>query len=123
MQPARSSQSGKRRARCFAACLVQARTVGATAASSATTLPSGSPRPLPAAHCLLTSAAGIYPEAWQLPLDATDVRRAQRAQHAALHPPSGFGQQVVGRRLAHYWELDDAWYCGALVACNPGCAL
>ena len=64
--------------------------------------------------------AGLYPAAWLLPLEADTAAEAQAAQWAAQQPPGGLGEVAVGMRLLHFWELEDCWYPGTVVACGRG---
>lgn len=55
------------------------------------------------------SARGLYPAAWPLPLERGAVEAAQAAQHAAQHPPGGFGAAHVGLEVQHFWAGDNRW--------------
>ena len=70
----------------------------------------------------LSPATGLYPAVWHVPVDPEAVQRAQQAQHAALLPKAGgFGREVVGRQVAHFWRLENAWFGGILKDYRPGC--
>ncbi|KAL4442773.1 hypothetical protein ABPG77_006767 [Micractinium sp. CCAP 211/92] len=64
-------------------------------------------------------AAGLYPAAWQLPLEPAAVQEVQRIQAAARRPQGGdMPSALVGQRVA-VWYPEDNWLNGTIVDIRP----